>query len=239
MTLEHDHSPEAIQERLRREAKPSYIRDWVYGGIDGAITTFAIVAGVVGANLSTRVILILGVANLLADGLSMAASNYTGTKAEKDEADKLREIEKKHIKEERQGEREEIRQIFAKKGLSGEMLEQVTDAIISNEKVWVDTMLVEEYGVSPIFRKPWISALSTFIAFVICGAIPLLPFLLSTPEPFYTALGFTAFVFFVIGSLKSRWALSSWWYSGLETLTIGLIAAGLAYGIGYWLESLV
>ena len=80
--LEHDHTPAAIRERLSVDPSPSYIRDFVYGGIDGVITTFAIVAGVEGADLSQRAIIILGIANLVADGLSMAASNYTGTKTE-------------------------------------------------------------------------------------------------------------------------------------------------------------
>ena len=82
MKLEHSHDAEEIKKRLAEENKPNYVRDWVYGGIDGAVTTFAIVAGVVGAQLSSGIILILGLANLLADGFSMAASNYSGTKTE-------------------------------------------------------------------------------------------------------------------------------------------------------------
>ena len=69
--LEHEHTSDAIRDRLARPKTASYLRDWVYGGIDGAVTTFAIVAGVVGANFSPLVILILGFANLLADGLSL------------------------------------------------------------------------------------------------------------------------------------------------------------------------
>ena len=110
MQLEHEHTREAIRARLNAENHPNYLRDWVYGGIDGAITTFAVVAGVVGAGLSSKVILILGVANLLADGLSMAASNYSGTKTEVDELARYREIEERHIDQEPDGEREEVRQ---------------------------------------------------------------------------------------------------------------------------------
>ena len=97
MTLEHDHSEDGIRVRLAEENRPNYVRDWVYGGIDGAVTTFAIVAGVVGAALSAKVILILGLANLIADGFSMAASNYSGTKTEVDDLERLREIERRHI----------------------------------------------------------------------------------------------------------------------------------------------
>ena len=77
MAMEHGHTAEEITRRLSEERSANYVRDWVYGGIDGAITTFAIVAGVVGAALSSKIIIILGLANLLADGLSMAARNET------------------------------------------------------------------------------------------------------------------------------------------------------------------
>ena len=77
--MEHDHSIEAIQERLSAGPRHNYLRDWIYGGIDGSVTTFAVVTGVVGAQLSAVVIVIMGLANLVGDGFSMAASNFLGT----------------------------------------------------------------------------------------------------------------------------------------------------------------
>lgn len=236
--LEHDHSEDAIRNRLAQELKPSYVRDWVYGGIDGAVTTFAIVAGVVGADLPARVILILGVANLVADGISMAAGNYSATKSEVDDLARMREVEKRHIALAPEGEREELRQIMAAKGLQGAALEEVVAALSSDEGLWIDTMLKEEYGMATVTRDPKMSALSTFVAFFLCGAVPLLPFLLGLPSAFTIAISLTACVFFAIGSLKSIWSLSPWWRSGLETLVIGLSAAGAAYGIGYLLKGL-
>ncbi len=100
------------------------MRDWIYGAIDGGVTTFAIVAGVVGANLPSAAVLLLGFANLVADGFAMAASNYSGTKVERDEYKRVLDIEQKHIALEPEGEREEIRQIFAAKGFAGDDLER-------------------------------------------------------------------------------------------------------------------
>src|SRR5208282_1226275 len=111
--LEHSHTRQAIHDRLARGPRSNYLRDWIYGGIDGAVTTFAIVAGVVGADLSASILLILGFANLLADGFAMAASNYSGTKAESDDYERVLAIEQKHIALVPDGEREEIRQIFS------------------------------------------------------------------------------------------------------------------------------
>src|ERR671918_649499 len=236
--MEHEHSKQAIARRLAAPSL-SYLRDWVYGGIDGAITTFAIVAGVVGAELSSRVVLILGIANLVADGFSMAASNYSGTKTEHEEVAHLRAIEERHIDAAPEGEREEIRQIFRGKGFHGRNLEHAVDVITADRDRWVDTMLAEEYGLPKAVRSPLKAAASTFAAFVLCGAVPLLPFLVGAPAAFQLSIVMTALVFFLIGSTKSRWSPVSWWRSGSETLAIGLGAAALAFGIGYALKGLV
>jgi VIT1/CCC1 family predicted Fe2+/Mn2+ transporter len=237
--MEHEHSRSAIADRLARAPTVSYLRDWVYGGIDGAVTTFAIVAGVVGAELSNRVVLILGAANLVADGFSMAASNYSGTKTEHEELAHLRAVEERHIEAVPEGEREEIRQIFRAKGFAGEYLERAVDVITGDRERWVDTMLTEEYGLPKVVRAPLRAAASTFAAFVLCGAIPLLPFLFQTPGRFEASVIMTALVFFLIGSTKSRWSPVSWWRSGAETMAIGLGAAALAYIVGTLLRSIV
>jgi vacuolar iron transporter family protein len=237
--MEHEHSVQAIAKRLSRAPSVSYLRDWVYGGIDGAVTTFAIVAGVVGAELSNRVVLILGIANLVADGFSMAASNYSGTKTEHEEQDRLRAIEERHIDVVPEGEREEIRQIFRGKGFRGPDLERAVDVITANRERWVDTMLAEEYGLPKAVRSPLKAAASTFAAFVLCGAVPLLPFVVGAPAGFQLSIAMTALVFFLIGSTKSRWSPVSWWRSGAETLAIGLGAAALAFLIGHGLKTLV
>ena len=237
--MEHEHSRSAIADRLARAPTVSYLRDWVYGGIDGAVTTFAVVAGVVGAELTNRVVLILGAANLVADGFSMAASNYSGTKTEHEELAQLRAVEERHIDTVPEGEREEIRQIFRAKGFEGRDLEQAVAVITGDRARWVDTMLAEEYGLPKTVRAPLKAAASTFAAFLLCGAIPLLPFLFQTSGQFEQSVVMTALVFFLIGSTKSRWSPVSWWRSGAETLLIGLGAAALAYLVGALLRSVV
>ena len=136
--MEHEHSAEAISERLSSGRRHSYLRDWVYGGIDGSVTTFAVVAGVVGAQLSPGVILVIGIANIFADGFSMAASNFLGTKTEHEEIEHLEEIENRHIDEFPDGEREEVRQIFKAKGFEGEDLERVTEMVREGDVVRID-----------------------------------------------------------------------------------------------------
>lgn len=238
MDIEHSHTEHEIRHRLAQDKKPNYVRDWVYGGIDGTVTTFAIVAGVVGAGLSANIILILGLANLLADGLSMAAGNYSATKTEIDDRERIREVEMRHIKVAPEGEREEIRQILAGKGLIGQGLDEAVTAISSDEDTWIDFMLSEEYGLAATLRTPIAAAWATFVAFVICGAVPLAPFVLIGGDVFLISLLMSGFVFFLIGTVKSRWALAPWWQSGAETFTIGMAAAGCAYLVGYLLKGL-
>ena len=238
MKLEHSHHHAEIAARLAEGQRPSYVRDFVYGGIDGAITTFAVVAGVTGAALSAKVILILGLANLLADGFSMAASNYSAMKTVVDDVDRIRDIERKHIRVDPDGEREEVRQLLARKGLQGDTLDNAVASITSDESVWIDLMLTEEYGLSPNQSSPFLAGVATFAAFMICGAVPILPFVLQFQPAFPIAVALTCLVFFMIGAAKSRWALAAWWRSGLETLMIGGIAAALAYAVGYLLQGL-
>ena len=237
--LHGEHTTQAIRDRLASEPKISYLRDWVYGGIDGAVTTFAIVAGVVGASMSARVILILGLANLLADGFSMAAANYSGTKTEVDDYERLRERERAHIRAIPEGERREVREILRRQGFDGELLVKATDLITAREERWIDLMMQEEYGLSRNLRSPLRSAGHTFAAFVVCGSVPLIPFALALPRPFLLATVATGLVFIGIGAMKSRWSLVPAWRSALETLFIGATAAGVAYAVGRILDTIV
>jgi VIT1/CCC1 family predicted Fe2+/Mn2+ transporter len=236
--MEHEHSPEAIRERLAEGPRHSYLRDWIYGGIDGAVTTFAVVSGVIGAQLSPGIILVIGIANILADGFSMAASNFLGTRAEQDELKHIEAVEHRHIETDPEGEQEEVRQIYESKGFEGEDLDRVVELITSDKSRWVRTMLTEEYGLPQEVRSPWLAAYSTLSAFILCGLAPLLPFILNLPRAFLIATILTGIVFFVIGSIKSLWSPVPWWRSGLTTLLVGAVAAALAYGVGVLLKGL-
>jgi VIT1/CCC1 family predicted Fe2+/Mn2+ transporter len=239
MASEHSHDPDEIAARLADGPRASYLPDAVYGAIDGTVTTFAVAAGAVGANLSPRIVLILGTANLLADGFSMAASNLVASRSEIEQAAQLRAIEERHIRQNPEGETEEIRQIFRHKGYRGRALNAITRLITSRRRVWVETMLSEEYGLSPASRSPTKAAAATFVAFVLAGSVPLIPFVLGISQAPTTAAVATGLVFFAIGSIKSYWSLRPWWRSGLETFAIGMGAAMVAYLVGAWVDRLV
>ena len=240
--LQAGHTPDAIAARLSRQPSQSYLRDFVYGAIDGTVTTFAVVAGVVGADLSPSVIIVLGAANLVADGFSMAVSNYLGTKSQQEELHRVRRIEEQHIDMIPDGEADEIREIFRQKGFDGELLEQIVQVVTSNRQLWVETMLTDEWGLTLTTPVPWRAGLMTFIAFVVAGLLPLLPFIVTSSvggsqTAFAWSIALAALAFFGIGAIKSWFVGHSWWRSGLETLTLGGGAALLAYATGALLKS--
>lgn len=234
------HTKEAIAERIAAAAQHSYVGDFVLGAVDGAVTTFAIVAGAAGAGLSSGVAIVLGLANVLADGLSMAAGNFLKARADEQTVERFREMEERHIDEVLEAEREEIRQIFAGKGFDGEMLEEVVNVITHDRKQWVDTMLTEEWGLPLETPRPIYSAMATMIAFVIAGMVPLAPLFLhigsDAQQSFMLASVLTAITFFVIGVVRGRVTERNAWFAGAETLFIGGVAAAVAYAVGAMLE---
>jgi vacuolar iron transporter family protein len=236
--LEHGHTPEAIRARLAKGSKQNYLRDFVYGAVDGSVTTFAVVAGTLGANLETRIVLILGAANLIADGFSMAASNFLGTRAERDDYDRIARVEARHIDVDPDGEREEIRQIYAAKGFEGADLEGIVTIVAADRERWIQTMLTEEYGLPREVRSEWLAAFSTFAAFLICGSVPLMPYTLGSNPSFAVSAVLTGVVFFIIGSIKARWSAAPWWRSGLTTLIVGGAAASMAFLAGVVLKNI-
>lgn len=239
------HTPQAVRDRLSGGPDHSYIRDFVYGAIDGAVTTFAIVAGAVGAGLSGGVIVVLGLANLLADGFSMAASNFLGTRADHEIVEELRRIEAEQIDEVPEGEREEVRQIYAAKGFDGDDLERVVDVITADRERWIETMLLEEHGVQLDGPQPFRAALATFIAFAVVGAIPLASFVVDAANddaiaaPLWWSVGLTALAFLAVGYVKAYALGGRLIRSSIETLLLGGAAASLAWLVGYLLRGLV
>jgi VIT1/CCC1 family predicted Fe2+/Mn2+ transporter len=238
--LQAQHTPSAIAARLAAKKPHSYVGDAVLGAIDGCVTTFAVVSGVVGAHLSPGVALVLGLANLCADGFSMAVSNYQKTASEAQRIVQARRMEEQHIAEVPEGEREEIRQIFAQKGFQGPLLEEIVAVMTQDRQRWVETMLTEELGLPPTGPVPLTAALVTFAGFVLAGLIPLVPFVfslpLSAPVLFVTSACATGITFMLIGVLKGHVLEQPRLRSGFETLLVGGGAAALAYVVGVWLR---
>jgi len=221
-----------------------YLKSAIYGGMDGIITTFAVVAGVAGASLNAGVVLILGFANLIADGLSMAIGDYVSTKSEREYHAAEREREAWEVKNYPEGEKKELVEIYTGKGVSVKDAKVIVNALSKNEKAWVDVMMVEELGIVESEESPLKNALVTFVSFGVFGLIPLLAYVLALgigvfqSATFLVACILTGITLFTLGALKVRVTGKNWARSGIEVLLIGGITAAAAYGVGYLLSGL-
>lgn len=224
-----------------------HFEDFIYGSFDGAVTTFAVVAGAIGASLSPAIVLILGFANLGADGFSMAVGNYQATKARIEYVEKERKREEWEVENMAESEKQEIRDIYEKKGFTKDLLDEIVRVITARKKVWIDTMMKEELGLFEDGRRPIDTAMSTILGFITIGLIPLIPFVVlavteaTTPisESFMYSTIFTGGSFFLIGIIKGKIVKKPLMRSGLITLLIGALAATVAYLVGTLLGNLV
>jgi len=222
-----------------------YLGEFVYGGIDGSVTTFAVVAGAAGADLSSAVVIILGFANLFADGFSMSIGSYLSTKSERDNYQKHRKVEYWEVDNMPEAEREEIREIYRTKGFEGELLEQVVDKITEDRDRWVDIMMKEELEMIEEQKSPFTMGFVTFISFIVVGFIPLLIYVYeyfwenSVENEFAIACFLTSLAFIGIGWLKAVVTQTNRLKGILETLILGASAALLAYWVGDFLEKMI
>lgn len=239
---------EAVRKRRARHKKVAggYIGDMVLGANDGIITTFAVVAGVAGASLASIVVVVLGLANLFADGFSMGSGNYQAIKSRQNYEDVERSVEEVEIREWPDEERNEIREAYEKKGFSGELLHEIVDKITSkitsNMKLWVNEMLLSELGIVSEERKSALKqAFATFLAFVVAGSIPLVPYLipLKLGPTFQVSIVFTGLALFLVGVLRTYVTGGNWLVNGAKTFFIGGVAATVAYLVGYLIKTTI
>lgn len=219
----------------------NYLGEFVYGGIDGCVTTFAVVAGSVGAGLGSPIIIILGFANLLADGFSMSVGAYLSAKSEKQNYNKHKQVEYNEVEHRPEAETQEIREIYAAKGFTGNLLEQIVKGITADKDRWVNEMMKDELNMREDPRSPFLIGLVTYISFIFVGLIPLSVYVWDYVSPLETSLFFlssvlTAIGFIIIGILKTSVTETKAWRGILETLALGTLAAFVAYFVGDLLE---
>ena len=221
-----------------------YLGEFVYGGMDGCVTTFAVVAGSVGAGLDSSVIIILGFANLLADGFAMSVGAYLSSKTQKDNFDKYRAQTALNMESVQELEKEEIRSIYAQKGFEGKLLNQVVEVITRDKDRWLDVKMKEGLQMNRPVKSPlWIGGV-TYISFILIGLIPLVVFVLDYLEPmdmnlFVTSSVLTAIGFLIIGWLKAFVNQTRILKGISETVGLGALAAVVAYFVGDFLEHIL
>ena len=234
-----------LHQQTRFGRYSDYLGEFVYGGIDGSVTTFAVVAGSAGADLPVKIVLILGFANLIADGFSMSVGNFLSVKSEIDNYNKHKKTEYWEVENIPEAEKQEIREIYTKKGFKGEMLEKIVTTITADKDLWVNVMMKEELEMQEPNKSPYHTAGATFISFVSVGVIPLLVYIyqylanIIVDSNFLISSVLTGLAFIIIGYLRSYVTLTNRFVSVLQTLLLGTAAALLAYFVGAFLKDLL
>ena len=237
MKKTHSHKPDFFEK--------GYLGDAILGASDGIVTTFAIVAGVVGASLSSSVVLILGFAKLFADAFSMGAANYLGSKSERNIYGYRKKSELESIDKNPKMEERELRRIYSKKGFKGRILDSVIKVVTARKELWADVVMKEDLGLIDFETQPGKKAGVTFGAFIIAGLIPLLAYLGALFIPYFAnhtfiiAIVITGFTLFLVGALRSKITKGNWFKEGLQMLVVAGVASVAAYYIGEFLSLLV
>ncbi len=229
-------SPQAAveSEGRHRAGSAGNIRAAVLGSNDGLVSNFALIMGVSVETSDSRLILLAGVAGLLAGAFSMAAGEYLSVRAQRDIYEREIEIERAEIAESPQDEKEELTLIYQAKGLTREEAQAVSSRILANQGVTLSTMVKEELGFDPEqMGSPLAVALSSLTAFSIGAFIPLLPHLVASGT---LALALSAVLgglaLFGVGALLSVLSNKGFLWGGIRMLLIGVVSAGVTFGVG-------
>lgn len=228
-------------EEAHAGAGGKYVKSLVFGGLDGIITTFAVVAASKGGSLSTEIVLLMGFANLFADGLSMGFGDFLSSKAEHEYATTEKKREKWEFDNFPEGEKREMVEIYMQRGMKEEDATTIIETMSKYEDIFVDVMMVEELGLMPPEEESsFMNGLVTFVAFSLFGFVPLMPYLIgrlaksgSEDALFVSACALTAFTLFSLGAAKAKFTNQAQVKSGFFMLMNGGLAAICAYLVSW------
>lgn len=230
---------EEAEEVLHRLNRGTYVADFVYGANDGIVTTFAVVAGATGALLSPGIIIILGIANLIADGFSMGASSFLSLRSEKEFIALQRKKEEWEVENFPESEFRETKGILRNWGIPEESVPLVAKAISNDKNKWVDWLMREELELKENSKgSPITHGIATFGAFLIAGTAPLLPYVfnINVSSQFIVSSIVAGIAFFIVGAARTLVTDESAWKGGFEILLIGGLAATVAYSAGWFVK---
>lgn len=210
------------------------LADIILGGQDGLVNTLGVILGVAAASSDPRIVIAAGFAAMFAESISMGAVAYTSTLADHDHYRAELQRERREIREMPEAEKQEVRDVFAKWGFSGDLLERAVAQVIENEEAWVEVMMRNELKLAPIEDSNALRiALVVGVSAIVGSFIPLLPFLLlPLGAAVIVSLALSALVLFVVGAYKARITVGRPLRSGLQMAVIGIVSALAGYFIG-------
>jgi len=242
-----NHETGALLNNEKHSMFSDRLKSIVYGGLDGIITTFAVVSGATGGGFGVDVIMVLGFSNMVADALSMGVGDAMSTKAENDAIMKERAREAWELENFKEGEILEMVDLYEEKGMSRFDAEMVIRIMAKYEDFFIDRMMMDELElmVPDPDDSPWADGFVTFCSFIFFGMFPLLAYActigmnLEVRTLFGISCGLTVIMLFVLGAIKSLFTNQAWWKSVLEITAVGSFTAVVSFLIGWMIEDLI
>lgn len=225
-----------VGKRHHNSAAGNALRAGVFGINDGLVSNAALIYGVAGASPEPSIIMLAGVAGLLAGAFSMASGEYVSVRSQREMFEYQIGLERDELEKYPQEEAAELALIYAAKGMDAAEARRLADTLMQDSERALNTLAREELGLNPDdLGSPWVAATTSFAAFTAGAALPLLPFLFGQGNALMVSIALTALGLFAVGASMSLFTGRHALLSGLRMLAIGG-AAGLAtYFIGAWL----
>jgi VIT1/CCC1 family predicted Fe2+/Mn2+ transporter len=225
---------EAIRRHHGSTGRSGSLRAAVFGINDGLVSNFSLVLGMAGADLGAQVVILAGVAGLVAGAFSMAAGEYVSMRVQREVFEGALALERRELEEEPEEEQREVEVILRAQGVPREDAERIAPQVIADPAIALDLMARQELGLNPDeLGSPVGAALSSFGAFAVGALIPLLPFvLLRGGLALGVAVALSALSLFIVGALAARLSGRPGLFGGARMLLIGAAAAAVTYGIG-------
>lgn len=247
------------QSRVAIETHPrggDFVKSMVYGGLDGIVTTFSIICGIVGSGGNMHGVLAIVISNTIADAMAMGLGDYLSQRSEIQYAKAERRREKWETENYLEGEVREMEELYMQRGMTEKDAKRVVELLCKNQDCFIDAMMVDELQLlgwdDP---DPWRNGIVTFLSFCVFGFVPISVYFLSffihglhnfqvgLDWTFYTAAGTVFLTLFLLGSFSSRWSTEPFYFVGLFTLLNGGFAAvasfSIAYGLSYAFQTVV
>jgi VIT1/CCC1 family predicted Fe2+/Mn2+ transporter len=217
------------------------LRAAIFGINDGLVSNLSLIMGVTGASVSPKVIVVAGVAGLLAGAFSMGGGEYVSMKFQRELFERLLHLEAHELAVDPEEEHGELRRIYEERGFPSDLAKRVTDEVMRDPDVALETHAREELGLDPDqLGSPWGAALSSFSTFSLGAVIPLLPFLVASGDAaVLAAIASSGLALFTVGAAMSVLTGRSAMLSGSRMLLIGGSLAAITYGVGHLLDTSV
>lgn len=225
---------EAIRKHHGSTGRSGSLRAAVFGVNDGLVSNFSLVLGMAGADLGSQVVILAGIAGLVAGAFSMAAGEYVSMQVQREVFQSAIDLERQEIAEEPDHERHEVEVILRAQGVPAEDAVRIAERVMEDPELALDLMARQELGLDPDeLGSPLGAGSSSFGAFAVGALIPLLPFLLfASGLALGVAVAVSGLCLFVVGALAARLSERPALFGGARMLLIGALAAAVTYGIG-------